>query len=39
MSRKPRIEYTGAMYHLMNRGDQREDIIRDDEDRLRLPAE
>jgi hypothetical protein len=25
MSRKLRIEYPGAMYHVMNRGDQRED--------------
>jgi hypothetical protein len=32
MSRKLRIEYPGAMYHVMNRGDQREDIFRDDED-------
>ena len=30
MSRKLRIEYPGAMYHVMNRGDQREDIYRDD---------
>ena len=28
MSRKLRIEYPGAMYHVMNRGDQREDIFR-----------
>ncbi|MCX6924730.1 MAG: transposase [Verrucomicrobia bacterium] len=33
MSRKVRIEYPGAMYHVMNRGDQREDIFRDDDDR------
>ena len=26
MSRKLRIEYPGAMYHVMNRGDQREAI-------------
>ena len=36
MSRKLRIEYPGAMYHVMNRGDQREDIFRDDEDRQRF---
>jgi hypothetical protein len=30
MSRKLRIEYPGAMYHAMNRGDQREDIFKDD---------
>lgn len=38
MSRKLRIEYPGAMYHVMNRGDQREDIFRDDEDRQRFLA-
>jgi putative transposase len=32
MSRKLRIEYPGAMYHVMSRGDQREDIFRDDHD-------
>jgi len=31
--RQLRIEYPGAIYHVMNRGDQREDIFRDDEDR------
>ena len=36
MSRKLRIEHPGAMYHVMNRGDQREDIFRDDEDRQRF---
>ena len=36
MSRKPRIEYPGAMYHVMNREDQREDIFRDYEDRQRF---
>jgi REP element-mobilizing transposase RayT len=38
MSRKLRIEYPGAMYHVMSRGDQREDIFRDDEDRKLLMA-
>ena len=38
MSRKLRIEYSGAMYHVMNRGDQREDIFRDDQDRQRFLA-
>ena len=33
MSRKLRIEYPGAMYPVMNRGNRREDIFRDDEDR------
>jgi hypothetical protein len=36
MSRKLRIEYPGAIYHVMNRGDQREDIIRDDQDRQKF---
>ena len=36
MSRKLRIEYPGAMYHVMNRGDQRDDIFRDDEDRQKF---
>ena len=33
MSRKLRLEYPWAMYHVMSRGDQREDIFRDDDDR------
>jgi REP element-mobilizing transposase RayT len=33
MPRKLRIQYPGAMYHVMNRGDQREDIFKDDTDR------
>jgi hypothetical protein len=36
MSRKLRIEYPGAMYHVMNRGDQREDIFGDDHDRQKF---
>jgi hypothetical protein len=28
MPRQPRIEYEGAIYHVMNRGDRREDIVR-----------
>ena len=36
MSRNLRIEYPGAMYHVMNRGDQREDIFRDDQDRQKF---
>ena len=36
MSRKLRTEYPGAMYHVMNRGDQREDIFRDDQDRQKF---
>src|ERR1039457_3671263 len=38
MSRKLRIEYPGAMDHVMNRGDQREDIFRDDHDRQKFLA-
>jgi hypothetical protein len=33
MPRKPRVEYPGAIYHVMNRGDRREPILKDDEDR------
>src|SRR5215204_382920 len=33
MPRKLRVQYEGAIYHLMNRGDHREDIFHDDEDR------
>ncbi len=33
MARKPRIEYPGAVYHIMSRGNRGEDIFRDDQDR------
>jgi len=33
MARKLRIQFPGAIYHLMSRGDRREDIFRDDLDR------
>ena len=33
MARKLRLEYPGAIYHVMNRGDHREPIFRDDDDR------
>jgi len=33
MPRALRIQYEGAMYHVMNRGDRREAICHDDEDR------
>ena len=36
MARKIRIQYAGAIYHVMNRGDRREAIFRDDEDRRRF---
>jgi putative transposase len=34
--RKLRIQYAGAMYHVMSRGDQREAIFKDDEDRQKF---
>jgi hypothetical protein len=36
MARKVRIQYPGAIYHVMNRGDRREAIFEDDEHRERL---
>jgi len=33
MARKLRVEYPGALYHVMNRGDHREPVFRDDRDR------
>ena len=36
MSRALRIEYAGAIYHVMNRGDCREAIFRDEADRKRF---
>jgi putative transposase len=33
MPRKLRVEYPGALYHVMSRGDRREDIFLDDVDR------
>lgn len=36
MARPLRIEYEGACYHLLSRGDRREPIFRDDEDRRRF---
>jgi REP element-mobilizing transposase RayT len=38
MPRKLRLEYEGAIYHVMNRGDRREDIFVDDRDRRRFLA-
>jgi putative transposase len=34
MARKPRVEYAGAVYHVMSRGDRQRDIFRDDHDRI-----
>ena len=36
MARKLRVEYPGAIYHVMNRGDRRESIFHDDQDRQRF---
>lgn len=36
MARKLRVEYPGAIYHVMNRGDRREPIFQDDADRHRF---
>jgi len=36
MARKLRVEYPGAIYHVMNRGDRREPIFEDDADRQRF---
>jgi putative transposase len=33
MARPLRIEYPGAIYHVLSRGDRREAIVRDDADR------
>jgi REP element-mobilizing transposase RayT len=36
MSRKPRIHYPGALYHVILRGNARQDIFFDDKDRYRF---
>jgi hypothetical protein len=36
MARELRVEYLGAIYHVMNRGDRREDIFLEDVDRQDL---
>jgi putative transposase len=38
MPRQLRIEYPGAIYHVMNRGDWREPIFNDGTDRKRFVA-
>ncbi len=35
MARPLRLEFAGALYHVTSRGDRREDIYLDDEDRER----
>jgi hypothetical protein len=39
MARKLRVQYPGAIYHVMNRGDRRESIFKDDQEASRLLAE
>lgn len=36
MARRLRVEFAGAIYHVLNRGDRREDIFKDDTDRQRF---
>jgi len=36
MARQLRMEYAGAIYHVMNRGDRREPVFHDDADRRRF---
>src|SRR4051812_25076909 len=36
MARKARVEFEGALYHVLERGDRREAIFRDEEDRRRF---
>ncbi len=36
MARKPRIEFAGALYHVVSRGDRGEAIYHDEEDRVRF---
>ena len=36
MARKLRVEYPGAIYHVMNRGDRQEPIFKDEDDHRRF---
>lgn len=36
MARKLRVEYPGAIYHVMNRGNRKEAVFKDDQDRRRF---
>ena len=38
MARKLRIEHSGAIFHVLNRGDRREPIFRDELDHRRFLA-
>ena len=35
MARQPRVEYPGALYHVITRGNQRQKIVYDDGDRAK----
>lgn len=35
MARRPRVEYPGALYHVITRGNKREKIFYDDRDRTK----
>ncbi|MGH9363694.1 MAG: transposase [Thermoanaerobaculia bacterium] len=35
MARKPRVHFSGALYHVMSRGNQGQSIFKDDRDRER----
>ena len=36
MARKLRVQYPETIYHVMNRGDRREPILKDDADHVRF---
>jgi len=36
MARKPRVEYPGAFYHVMTRGNRKQVVFKDDKDRLKF---
>ena len=36
MPRRIRVQFAGALYHVMARGNERREIFRDDRDRLRF---
>jgi REP element-mobilizing transposase RayT len=36
VARKPRVEFPGALYHVINRGNNKRAIFRDDKDRTKF---
>ena len=38
MARKARVQFESALYPVLDRGDRREPIFKDDTDRLRFPS-